>query len=52
MESLGQIFVEEGCSNVKLRMVAELSAARRADNASDIATRIPYFVLAVRTTVR
>ncbi len=43
-EALGQIFVEEGCSNDKIEGgLAELAKARRADNASDIAARIPYF---------
>ena len=43
-EALGQIFVEEGCSNEKIEGgLAELAKARRADNASDIAARIPYF---------
>ena len=43
-EQIGRIFVEEGCSNELIEKgLARLSEARRADNASDIATRMPYF---------
>ena len=43
-EMLGGILVEEGCSNELIESgLAEIAKARRADNASDIAARIPYF---------
>ena len=43
-EQLGKIFVDEGCSNELVESgLKYLSQARRADNASDIATRTPYF---------
>lgn len=43
-DKLGSILVEEGCSNELIEGgLAEIAKARRADNASDIAARIPYF---------
>ena len=41
---LGQIFVEEGCSGQKITDgLAQIASAKHADNASDIAARLPYF---------
>lgn len=43
-EHLGKILVEEGCSSeAVLTGLASVDAARRADNATDVAARIPYF---------
>ena len=43
-EKLGTIFIDEGCSNDLVEVgMAELAKSRRSDNASDIATRTPYF---------
>ncbi|MDG1934981.1 MAG: indolepyruvate ferredoxin oxidoreductase family protein, partial [Paracoccaceae bacterium] len=43
-EMLGHILVEEGCSNALIEGgILDIAKARRADNASDIASRIPYF---------
>lgn len=43
-EHLGKILVEEGRgSDAVLGGLASVDAARRADNASDVAARIPYF---------
>ena len=43
-EKLGGIFAEEGCETDSITAgLARLSEARRADNARDIAARIPYF---------
>ncbi len=43
-EQLGKIFVEEGFSNDLVESgLAGLYKARRAENATDIATRTPYF---------
>lgn len=43
-EHLGKILVEEGCqSDALLGGLASVDNARRADNATDVAARIPYF---------
>lgn len=43
-QSLGEIFVEEGCSGQKITDgLAQVSNAKHADNASDLAARLPYF---------
>ncbi|WP_108484276.1 indolepyruvate ferredoxin oxidoreductase family protein [Oceaniglobus ichthyenteri] len=43
-EKLGQILIEEGRRTDALEgAMAKLAEARRADNAPDIATRVPYF---------
>ena len=43
-QSLGQIFVEEGCGGQKITDgLAQIANAKHADNASDIAARLPYF---------
>ncbi len=43
-EKLGQILIEEGHDTDGIRAgLAKLSDARRADNAQEIATRLPYF---------
>ena len=43
-QSLGQIFVEEGCGGQKISDgLAQIANAKHADNASDIAARLPYF---------
>ncbi len=43
-EKLGEILVEEGRETDGIRAgLAKLSEARRADNAEEIATRLPYF---------
>ena len=43
-EKLGGILIEEGCGSAKVEAgVAALSEARRADNAPEIAARLPYF---------
>ena len=43
-EKLGEILVEEGCGSDGVKVgLAELSEARRADNAPEIAARLPYF---------
>ena len=43
-EKLGGILIEEGRDTDRIRAgLARLSEARRADNAKDIAARIPYF---------
>ena len=43
-EKLGGILVEEGCGSSGVTAgLAELAAARKADNAPEIAARLPYF---------
>lgn len=43
-EKLGEILIEEGRGTEGVRTgMAKLSEARRADNAEEIATRLPYF---------
>ena len=43
-EMLGGILIEEGCSNELIENgLAEIAKARWADNAADIAARVPYF---------
>ena len=43
-EKLGEILVEEGCGSDGVKVgLAELSEARRADNAPELAARLPYF---------
>ncbi|MEW2916898.1 indolepyruvate ferredoxin oxidoreductase family protein [Ruegeria sp. ANG10] len=43
-EKLGEILIEEGHDTEGVRAgLAKLSEARRADNAEEIATRLPYF---------
>ena len=43
-EKLGSILIEEGCNSTLVDGgMAQLSEARRSDNASDIAARLPYF---------
>jgi len=43
-QSLGQIFVEEGCGGQKITDgLAQIAHTKHADNASDIAARLPYF---------
>ena len=43
-QSLGQIFVEEGCGGQKMTDgLTQIANAKHADNASDIAARLPYF---------
>ncbi len=43
-EKLGGILVEEGCGSDGVKAgLAQLSEARRADNAPEIAARLPYF---------
>ena len=43
-EHLGKILVEEGCqSDALLGGLASVDNARRADNATDVAARVPYF---------
>ncbi len=43
-EKLGEILIEEGRDTDGVRVgLAKLSEARRADNAEEIATRLPYF---------
>ena len=43
-EKLGEILLEEGCETDAIRAgLAKLAEARRADNAKDLAARIPYF---------
>ncbi len=43
-EKLGGILIEEGCGSEGITAgLAELAAARRADNAPQIAARLPYF---------
>ena len=43
-EKLGEILVEEGCgSDGVMAGIEALAAARRADNAPEIAARLPYF---------
>jgi len=43
-ERLGEILAEEGCETDTLRAGrAKLAESRRADNAQDLAARIPYF---------
>ncbi|NCX28454.1 MAG: indolepyruvate ferredoxin oxidoreductase family protein, partial [Rhodobacterales bacterium] len=42
--AIGQIFQEEGCSNTKLTSgLKKIKEARSADNAPDLAERLPYF---------
>jgi len=43
-ERLGEIFIEEGRETDSIRAgLAKLAQARKADNAQDLAARIPYF---------
>ena len=43
-EKLGGLFEEEGCGSEAIRAgLAQILEAKRADNAPEIATRIPYF---------
>jgi indolepyruvate ferredoxin oxidoreductase len=43
-QKLGEIFVEEGCGSDSLSAaMATLAAAKKADNAPEIAARLPYF---------
>ncbi|WP_333713433.1 indolepyruvate ferredoxin oxidoreductase family protein [Yoonia sp.] len=43
-DKLGEILVEEGCGSDRIMAGIEaLAAARRADNAPEIAARLPYF---------
>ena len=43
-EHLGQILIEEGCSNSRVEAgLALLKEARQSDNAPDLAARVPYF---------
>ncbi len=43
-ERLGEIFEEEGCANGKVKAGhAQVLAAKQADNAPQIAARLPYF---------
>ena len=43
-EKLGEILTEEGCNSTGVDQgMAQLAEARRSDNASDVAARIPYF---------
>ena len=43
-QSLGHIFVDEGCGEQKITDgLAQIANAKHADNASDIAARLPYF---------
>ena len=43
-EKLGEILTEEGCNSSGVDQgMAQLAEARRSDNASDVAARIPYF---------
>ena len=43
-EKLGEILIEEGCASEAVEGgMAMLAEARRSDNATDIAARIPYF---------
>ena len=42
--AIGQIFQEEGCSNTKLTTgLKQIKEARSADNAPNLAERLPYF---------
>ncbi len=43
-EKLGDILIEEGCDGGKIRAgLAEVVAAKKADNAPQLAARLPYF---------
>ncbi len=43
-EKIGDILVEEGCDSERLRAgIATQAEARRADNAPDLAARLPFF---------
>jgi len=43
-QRLGEILCDEGCATPRLRAaLAEITAARQADNTPDLAARLPYF---------
>ena len=43
-ERLGEIFVEEGCASASVTAgLAQIVESRRADNAPELAARLPYF---------
>ncbi|AKS46227.1 indolepyruvate ferredoxin oxidoreductase [Octadecabacter temperatus] len=43
-EKIGEVLIEEGCGSEKIEGgLAKLAEAKRADNAEEIAARLPYF---------